>query len=117
MWITILAQDAGSTPTQPQAGGGGLLEMLPVFVIIYLIFWFLVIRPQRQQEKQRKERLEALQKNDKVQTRGGIRGTIARVEDDTVVVRIDTDGKLQVRFAKDAIEAVLSDKKADDAKK
>lgn len=103
MWITMLAQDAEA------AQGDGLLRMLPVFVIIYLIFWFLVIRPQRQQEKQRQAKIEGLKKNDKVQTKGGIRGTIARVEDDTVVVRIDTDGKLQVRFAKDAIDVVLSD--------
>ena len=82
----------------------------PMFLIggMVLIWWFLVISPQRKQEKARKAKLDALTKGDKVLTRAGIYGVVSRIKDDVVVVRIDTDGKVLVPFQKAAIEDVLT---------
>ncbi len=77
------------------------------------IWWFLLIRPQRQQEKSRKGKLESLKKGDKVLTRAGIVGVVSRVKEDTVILRIDVDGKVHVPFAKTAIEDLLSDDGSD----
>ena len=84
--------------------------MNPVFLIVgmVVIWWFLVLKPQRKQEKERAGKLEAMKKGDKVLTRAGIYGVVSRVKDDVVVVRIDTDGKVLVPFQKAAIEDVLT---------
>ena len=84
--------------------------MHPAFLVVglVLIWWFLVISPQRKQEKARKGKLSALKKGDQVLTRAGIVGTVSRVKDDVVIVRIDTDGKVHVPFQLNAIEDVLS---------
>ena len=84
--------------------------MNPVFLIVgmVLIWWLLVLKPQRKQEKARTAKLEAMKKGDKVLTRAGIYGVVSRVKDDVVVLRIDTDGKVLVPFQKAAIEDVLT---------
>jgi len=82
----------------------------PAFLIVgmVLIWWLLVLKPQRKQEKERAGKLDAIKKGDKVLTRAGIYGVVSRVKDDVVVVRIDTDGKVLVPFQKTAIEDVLT---------
>ena len=84
--------------------------MNPLFlgVGMVLIWWLLVIKPQRKQEKDRATKLEAMKKGDKVLTRAGIYGVVSRIKDDVVVLRIDTDGKVLVPFQKAAIEDVLT---------
>ncbi len=82
----------------------------PIFLVVgmVLIWWLLVLKPQRKQEKERTAKLEAIKKGDKVLTRAGIYGVVSRVKDDVVVIRIDTDGKVLVPFQKTAIEDVLT---------
>jgi preprotein translocase subunit YajC len=76
-----------------QGGGGGLIQFLP-FILIFVIFYFLLIRPQQKRQKQaqldRETMLKALKAGDKVVTTGGIFGTIVAVreKDDTVQLRI-----------------------------
>src|SRR5262244_3520960 len=78
-----------------QGGGttGGLIGLLP-FILIFVIFYFLLIRPQqkrqRQAQQERDTMLKALKPGDKVVTTGGIYGTIVAVreKDDTVQLRI-----------------------------
>ena len=75
------------------SASGGLLGLLP-FILIFVIFYFLLIRPQqrkqRQAQQERTELLKALKAGDKVVTTGGIYGTIVAVreKDDTVQLRI-----------------------------
>ena len=85
--------------------------MNPVFLIVgmVLIWWLLVLKPQRKQEKERKAKLDAVKKGDKVLTRAGMYGVVSRVKDDVIVLRIDTEGKVLVPFQKAAIEDVLTD--------
>src|SRR5262244_2688000 len=73
--------------------GGGLIGLLP-FILIFVIFYFLLIRPQQKRQRQAQQEREALLKaikpGDKVVTTGGIYGTIVAVreKDDTVQLRI-----------------------------
>ena len=98
--ILLCAQPA---PSQP-----GMIEMLAPMAVVFLIFWFPVINPQRKAQKQLKAQVDSLKKGDPVRTRGGLLGTVARVDEHEIVMRIDADGKVRVRVARDAIEAVLS---------
>lgn len=109
----ILAQQQPGPDAQPP--GGGILSMLPLMIGVMLIWWFLVLRPQNKAEKARRAKLDAIQKGDKVRTRGGIEGVVARVQDDKVVVKIDTEGKVHVAFAKSYIEDVLTEEPAEAA--
>ncbi len=82
----------------------GLTQLLFLYVPIGLIFYFLVIRPQRQQQKKIKEMLANLKKNDEVITTSGIHGSVAIVKEKTVVVRVDEGCRIE--FDKESIAAV-----------
>jgi preprotein translocase subunit YajC len=113
----VLAQEGGAQAgSQPQPQGGGLGGMVFMLVAMGLVWWFLVLGPQKKADKLRRAKLDAIAKGDKVRTRGGIEGVVARVQDDTVIVRIDTEGKVHVPFSKVYIEDVLTDAPAPESK-
>ena len=82
----------------------GFTQVMFLYVPIFLIFYFLVIRPQRQQQKKLKEMLANIKKNDEVVTNSGIHGTVVIVKDKTVVVRVDEHSRIE--FDKEAIALV-----------
>ena len=63
---------------------------------IFIVFYFLLIRPQRKQQKKHAEMLSALQPGDKVITQGGIYGTVVGVSDAVVQLRVDSQVKIDV---------------------
>ena len=77
----------------------GLLPM----ILIFVAFYFLLIRPQRQKEKKLKNMIAALEKGAKVKTVGGLYGTVTGVKDDRFVLRIAENVKIEV--AKEAVAA------------
>lgn len=80
---------------QNQAQMGALFNLFPL-ILIFGIFYFLLIRPQKKQERERRSMLNKMNKNDEVVTSGGIHGTIVNVKDKTVIVRVDDNVKLEV---------------------
>jgi len=83
------AQTAGVTD-------GGLMGLLP-FVLIFVVFYFLLIRPQQKRAKEHKSMVEALKRGDKVVTAGGIIAKVSKVIDDGhVEIEIATDVKVKV---------------------
>ena len=75
MWVT---------PAYAQGIGGGndlIVSLLP-FLLIFVIMYFLIIRPQRQQMRQREEMLKAIRRGDTVVTGGGVIGKVTKVIDD-----------------------------------
>jgi preprotein translocase subunit YajC len=106
MWSDAFAQAAGSAaPASNPALSIGLqlLQFAPIFLILY----FLLIRPQQTRQKQMDKMIKALKKGDKVVTNGGIYGTVVGVEDAKVVLRVSEDVKLE--FAKSSVVQVLGD--------
>ena len=65
-------------------------------VIIFVIFYFMLIRPQKNKEKEHNKMLGGLNKNDDVVTTGGIHGTIVNVKDKSVILRVDENVKIEV---------------------
>ena len=84
----------------------GLTQILFMYVPIVLIFYFLIIRPQRQQQKKIKEMLANLKKNDEVITTSGIHGTVVIVKEKTVVLRVDEGCRIE--FDRESIAVVIS---------
>ncbi len=68
-------------------------------VLIGLIFYFLLYRPQKAEQKKRQEMISKLNKNDEIITSSGIHGTVVAVKDKTVLVRIDDDVKMELEKA------------------
>lgn len=79
-----------------------------IFLPMLLLLWFLMIRPQQKQEKAHKALVAALKKGDSVVTNSGMHGTVTRITDDTVVLKLDQEGKLKVTFDRSAIGRVLN---------
>jgi len=80
----------------PQASAANPLVQLFPLVLIFIIFYFLLIRPQKQKEKEHQKMLSGIAKNDEVVTLGGIHGTIVNVKEKTLILRIDENVKMEI---------------------
>ena len=112
--LFVLAQPETGAGAQPQAGSP--FPLVVFMVLILGIWWLLVLRPQSKAAKAQRAKLDAIQKGDRVRTRGGIEGVVVRVQDDKVVLKIDLEGKVHVPFAKTYIEDVLTEEPAPETK-
>ncbi len=74
----------------------GFISSLMPLILIFLIFYLLIIRPQRIKEKKHQNMLRNLSKGDQVVTVGGLHGTIVGLTDDIVVLRVAEDVKVEV---------------------
>lgn len=97
---TAFAQGAGG------GGTGGWEALLPL-VLIFVVFYFLLIRPQQKKMRVHREMLAAIRRGDRVITGGGIIGTITKVVDDNELVVEIADG-VRVRVQRSTIAAVVS---------
>ena len=82
-----------AAPAQGQAGGWTMWVML---LLIFVIMWFFMIRPQRKQQKELQKFRDSLKKGDKVVTIGGIYGTVVELKDKSVLIEVDKDVKIRV---------------------
>ena len=98
--ILFLAQQQAG---QAQSGGLWYMQLLP-FAFIFIIFYFLLIRPQQKRQKEHQQLLSNLKTGDKVVTSSGIHGLIANVKDTTFLVKIADNVKIEVD--KNAIASV-----------
>ena len=90
-----------------QAGGdagGSLFSLLPL-VVIFVLFYFLLIRPQQKRAKQHKEMVAALAKGEEVVTNGGILGKVIEVDDNFITVEISSG--LNVKVQRQAVSQVM----------
>jgi preprotein translocase subunit YajC len=87
MFATSVAYAMGQPPAGADGAGGGLMSFLPL-VLMFVIFYFLLIRPQQKKQKEMKEMLKNLKRGDKIVTGGGIFGRIDSITDDKVNVEI-----------------------------
>ncbi len=95
-----MAQAAGGAPAGPSTLG----SLLPLIIMIVL-FWFLLLRPQMKRQKEHKKMLEALSKGDEVVTNGGLLGRVVGVGDS--VVEVEVAENLVVKIQKQAVAQVL----------
>jgi preprotein translocase subunit YajC len=102
----FLAQGEGGGAPAP-GPGSGLLGLLMPMIIIFFIFYILIFRPESKKRKERERMVSAVAKGDTVVTTGGIKGVVKRVDNGEVVVQIDKDKDVKVRFLKAAILEVI----------
>jgi preprotein translocase subunit YajC len=99
-------------------GAGSFVTSLIPFAAIIGIFYFLIIRPQNKKQKETKRMLDSIKKGDKVVTIGGLHGTIQSVKEQSVIVKVDDNVKLEFnRSAISSIESVAKEEKAEKTEK
>ena len=96
-----------TSAAQTATGLGSLVSMLPI-LLIFVIFYFLLIRPQNKKQKETEKIIAALKKGDKVVTIGGIHGTISSTKENTVIVKVDDNTKIE--FNRSAIASLVTEK-------
>jgi preprotein translocase subunit YajC len=102
--MSFFIADAHAQAAAPAAEGG---EMFQIFFLVglFVLFYFIAIRPQRKRQKEHTDMVSALSKGDEVVTTSGILGKITRIEDNFVVVQV-TDN-VELKFQRSYINAVL----------
>ena len=90
---------------QPAQGGGWTMWVM--LILIFVIMWFFMIRPQRKQQKELQAFRDSLKNGDKVVTIGGIYGTVCEVKEEYVLIEVDKDVK--IRVSKQALVKDFSD--------
>jgi preprotein translocase subunit YajC len=99
-WLLAADETAAATGIQ------GILYTWGPLVLMFVVLYFLLIRPQQKRQKTRTQMLNSLKKGDKVVTIGGLHGTIVDITDDTVVLRVNDVTKLT--FDRSAVNSVTA---------
>lgn len=86
-----------------QEGGSGFGPLLPILGI-FVIFYFLLIRPQHKRQQEHRNMIAQVRRGDRVITSGGIYGTVEKVKDHTVILEIAD--KVRVELSKSAIQGI-----------
>lgn len=102
MFISPAYAQAASSAAQPDGTTAFLVQIMPL-VLIFVVFWFLVFRPQQQRQKEQRAKLEAVKRGDQVITGGGLFGKVTKVDGDTVEVELAPNVKVK------ALKSMLAD--------
>jgi len=89
-----------------------IINLLPL-IFLFVLFYFLLIRPQQKKQREHQKLIQGLRKNDEIVTVGGIHGTIVNVKEKTFVVRVDNNVKMEI----DKSSVSYLKKKRDDSAK
>lgn len=103
--IGISTAYAAANAAPAQAHQGGFLSLLPMLILIVLVFYFLLVRPQQKRAKAQKQLMGNIAIGDEIVTIGGIVGKIAKLRDDFIVLTVSKDVDITMRKA--AIDSVL----------
>lgn len=113
-----LLMDAAATGAAEEMSLGASIiywgvQIVPM-VLIFVVFWFFLIRPQRKKEKEAQDMLKALKVGDRICTIGGIYGTICNIKDDVLTIEVGS-AKTQLVMARWAIKNIDTSSAENDA--
>jgi preprotein translocase subunit YajC len=111
--LSIALLPANLAFAEAAQGGGGIMSLVPL-ILIMVIFWVLLIRPQQKRMKEHAELIKSLKKGDKVITGGGIYGRITNVKDGVAMVEI-ADGVI-IKIKQDTIVGLQGSPKKQEKK-
>lgn len=112
----MLAQAGAQGTTPAQQGPPMIMQLVPI-ILLFVVFYLFLIRPQQKQRKEHQQMLTQLTTGDKIVTSGGIHGVIANVKEKTFVVRIADGVKIEIdkssvgRVAERGTGEAVADKK------
>jgi len=106
-FLMLIAQGTTQPGGQPSQGNPFWGFMFPLLLALG-VFYILMFRGQRKDRKRHADMLTNLKRNDRVQTIGGILGTVVDARDQEVVLKVDETNNVKMRFSRAAIKEVLS---------
>ena len=117
-WL-ILAQDATAKAPAKGDPAPALTSMLPWLIGTMVLFWLLILRPQKAKDSQFRTMVDNLKERDRVVTIGGIHGVVTNVQRDTgvITVRIDESTGTKIRVNSSAIAKVITDEETAESSK
>ncbi len=111
--FTDIAYAMGGAPRDAGNGGsegiGGMLSSFLPLILIFVIFYFLLIRPQSRKAKEHKQTLENLRKGDKVITTGGIHGVIEDIDGNTITLKIGVKDDVRIKVNRNYVAGVRNE--------
>ena len=107
--MTNIAYAMGTGGAGAAQGAGGFSSFIPL-ILMFVIFYFLLIRPQQKKAKEHREMINALKKGDRIVTTGGLHGRITAVGDTVLTVEIAE--KVRVKIARGNVGAVVNPSEA-----
>ncbi|UTC62252.1 preprotein translocase subunit YajC [Treponema sp. OMZ 788] len=90
----------------PQGAFGSFGFLIPM-LLVFVIFYFLLIRPQKKEQQKTERMISQLQKGDKIITIGGIHGVVSSTKEKTIIIKVDDNCKIEIN--RSAVGAVLKD--------
>jgi preprotein translocase subunit YajC len=105
MFLTLLAQAQNPAPAAPASGPGGGLGFFVPLIFIFVIMYFVMIRPQKKRQQEQQRLISSVKTGDRVVTNAGIHGLISNVKETTVIVKVADNVKIEME--KSAIASVL----------
>jgi preprotein translocase subunit YajC len=107
--------EIGFVPLQAAPAEPSPLSMLVPMGLIFLIFYFLLIRPQQRRQREQEQLIKAIEKNDNVVTAGGLHGKVVGVADDVLTLEIAAlkGERVRVKVSRAKIESVQKPKKGE----
>ena len=101
-FLIMMSQAASTTADQAAGGALGILTMIIPLALMILIFWLLIIRPEKKRSREMQDMINSLQVADEVVTTGGIIGLVVSISKDTVLIETGSD-RTKIRVLKSAI--------------
>lgn len=103
--ITAFAE--GATTVAPETTMNPMVSTIGYLVVMVLVFYFLIMRPQQKREKETRRMLNDMRPGDEVITIGGIKGHIVTIKEDSVIIETGAN-KTKLTFEKGAVKSVLT---------
>jgi preprotein translocase subunit YajC len=104
--VLLFAPPAGGTAPNPY------LQILPL-VLIFVVFYFFMIRPQQKKQKEREQTLDSLKRGDKVVTIGGVHGSVAGIDTEKKTVLVQVSENVKLKFDRTAIATIEKQESGD----
>ena len=93
---------------EQDAGGMGGLGMIIYFVLIFVVIYFMFLRPQKKREQERKDMIGKIKRGDRIVTIGGIHGEIQSVKENHVMLLVDRNTQTTLKVSRSAVNNVIN---------
>jgi len=100
---------AFAAPPAVQGGANPIMSFLPL-ILIFMIFYFLLIRPQQKRQRDLQKMVDNLKKGDRIITSGGVIGTVTGIQDDYVVLKVGDNAQTKIEVLKSAVSGLRKNK-------